>query len=126
MSVRLRPISREVLVLLHRENVAEHGGADGLREPGLLEAALEYPRARALSGQADIAALAAAHALGVLKYQPFIDGNKRAAFLAAGLFLRLNGWNIAASAGDAADVMLGVATGKLDEASFADWIRARL
>lgn len=124
--MKLRSVDREVLLLLHRESVAEHGGADGLREPGLLEAALEYPRARALSGQADIAALAAAHAMGVLKYQPFIDGNKRAAFLASGLFLRLNGWGIAASTGDAANMILKVATGKADEAMFANWIRARL
>ncbi|RJG06013.1 type II toxin-antitoxin system death-on-curing family toxin [Noviherbaspirillum cavernae] len=124
--MNLQSIDREALLALHRECVIEYGGNEGEHRPAALDAALAYPMERALSGEADIASLAAAHAFGVLNHRPFADGNTRAAFLALGLFLYVNGWRLSASQTDAANIMLKVVTGEIDESMLTDWIRARL
>jgi death-on-curing protein len=114
----------EALILLHDESLAEHGGAAGLRDPGLFESALARPRNLALYGNPDAFDLAASYAHGLAKNHPFVDGNKRCAFLAAGLFLAMNRWRLAASQVDATTTMLALAAGELDEAGYAAWLRA--
>jgi death-on-curing protein len=80
----------KVLLAVHEEQLAEHGGAPGTRDLGLFESALARPRNLALYGQPDIADLAAAYGCGIARNHPFIDGNKRTAFVAVELFLLLN------------------------------------
>lgn len=116
-------IDRLALELLHDESLAEHGGASGLRDEGLLESALARPLNLAVHGQADVADLAAAYGVGLAKNHPFVDGKKRVAFLAVGLFLALNGWRLVASQADATLTLLAVAAGEIDEATFARWLR---
>lgn len=123
---RWRWIDRRALLLLHDESLGEHGGAPGIRDEGLLDSALARPLNPLAYGTADAAALAAAYGIGLAKNHAFIDGNKRAAFLAVGLFLALNGHRLETSQADATLTMLDVAAGKLDEEAFADWIRAHL
>ena len=118
-----RWVDRGALVLLHDESLAEHGGASGLREEGLLEPALARPLNLAAYGSPDVHALAAACGVGLAKNHPFVDGNKRAAFLAVGMFLRLDGWRLTAPQADAMLTMLAVAAGQMDEAAFAHWLR---
>ena len=119
-------INRRVLLLLHDESLAEHGGASGLRDEGLLDSALARPLNLALYGEPDAASLAASYGLGLAKNHAFIDGNKRAAFLAVGLFLGLNGYRLKATQADATLTVLSVAAGELDEAGFAQWIRTHM
>jgi death-on-curing protein len=119
-----RWVDRRALELLHDESLAEHGGASGLRDEGLLESALARPLNLAAYGAPDIADLAAAYGVGVAKNHPFVDGNKRAAFLAVGMFLALNGRRLQAAQGEATLTMLAVAAGQMDEATFARWLRA--
>lgn len=118
-----RWIDRHALLLLHAESLAEHGGGEGLRGEGLLESALARPENLAANGQPDFASLAASYGLGLAKNPPFIDGNKRAAFLAVGLFLYLNGYQLQATQADATLTMLALASGDIDEAELAAWIR---
>jgi death on curing protein len=119
-------INRQVLLLLHDESLAEHGGASGLRDEGLLDSALARPLNLALYGSPDVASLAASYGLGLAKNHAFVDGNKRAAFLAVGLFLGLNGFRLITSQADATLTVLALAAGDLDESGFAEWIRARI
>jgi len=112
------------LVLLHDESLAEHGGAAGLRDAGLLESALARPQHLAVYGEPDLADLAAAYGVGIAKNHAFVDGNKRAAFLAVGLFLGVNGWRLVATQVDATLTMLAVAAGDIDEPTFAAWVRS--
>lgn len=121
-----RWVNRRALELLHDESLAEHGGASGLREEGLLESALARPIHLALYGEPDVAALAAAYGAGLARNHPFVDGNKRVAFLATGLFLALNGQRLRAAQADATLTMLGVAMGAVSEEEFGSWIRAHL
>jgi death-on-curing protein len=119
-------INRQVLLLLHDESLAEHGGASGLRDEGLLDSALSRPLNQALYGDPDVASLAASYGLGLAKNHAFVDGNKRAAFLAVGLFLGLNGFRLVATQADATLTVLALADGEIDESGFAGWIRARI
>ncbi len=121
-----RWIDRSALVLLHDESLAEHGGAPGLRNEGLQQSAQARPLHLVAYGQPDIADLAAAYGIGLAKNHPFVDGNKRAAFLAVGLFLALNGQRLAATQTEATLVMLDVAASGIDESGFALWIRDHL
>ena len=118
-----RWVDKTALVLLHDESLAEHGGASGMRDEGLLESALARPLHLASYEAPDAAALAAACGVGLAKNHPFVDGNKRAAFIAVGLFLALNGYRLCAGQLDATKAMLAVAAGELSEPDFADWIR---
>ena len=119
-------INRKALLLLHDESLAEHGGATGLRNEGLLDSALARPLNVALYSDPDVAGLAASYGVGLAKNHAFVDGNKRAAFLAVGLFLAINGYRLVATQADATLTMLGVASGDLDEGALADWIRNRI
>ena len=118
-----RWISKQALLLLHAESLAEHGGGQGMRDEGLLDSALARPQNLAAYGNPDHAALAASYGVGVAKNHPFIDGNKRAALLATGLFLYLNGYRLHASQADTTLTMLAVAAGDLSEDDFAAWLR---
>jgi death-on-curing protein len=118
-----RWVDKRALLLLHDESLAEHGGALGIRDEGLLDSALARPLNLDAYGTPDFADLAASYAVGLAKNHPFVDGNKRAAFLATGLFLHLNGYRLKASQADATLTMLAVAAGEMDEATFADWLR---
>jgi death-on-curing protein len=119
-------INHQVLLLLHDESLAEHGGASGLRDQGLLESALARPVNLALYEAPDVADLAAAYGVGLAKNHAFVDGNKRAAFLTVGLFLALNGCRLRATQADATLIMLSVASGDLPEVGFASWILRNL
>ena len=121
-----RWIDKRALLILHDESLAEHGGPSGLRDEGLLDSALARPLNLVAYGQPDLADLAAPYGVGIAKNHPFVDGNKRAAFLAVGLFLRLNRHRLTASQADATLAMLRVAAGDLDEAAFAAWLRDQI
>jgi death-on-curing protein len=121
--MKRRWVDRRALLLLHADSLAEHGGAAGLRDEGLLDSALARPLNLAAYGEPDFAALAASYGVGLAKNHAVVDGNKRAAFLAVGLFLALNGQRLVASQVEATTTMLALAEGSLDEAGFADWIR---
>ncbi len=120
-------IDRGTLLLLHDESLAEHGGASGVRDAGLLDSALARPENLVAYGSdADVAALAAAYAYGLARNHAFVDGNKRATFLATGLFLALNGYRLVATQADAALTVLSLAAGDIDEAAFAAWLRQHI
>lgn len=118
-----RWVSRRALELLHDESLAEHGGAPGIRDENLLESALARAPNLAQYGQPDYAQLAAAYGYGLAKNHPFVDGNKRAALLGAGLFLALNGYRLKATQRDATLTILGLAAGEITEDTFAQWLR---
>jgi death on curing protein len=119
-----RWVDKRALLLLHAESLAEHGGSAGLRDEGLLDSALARPLNLVAYGEPDFADLAASYAFGLAKNHPFVDGNKRAAFLSTGLFLALNGFRLTASQVDATQAMLALAAGELSEEAFARWLRA--
>jgi death-on-curing protein len=123
-----RWLDARAIVLLHAESLAEHGGPEGLRDDGLLESALARPlNLSAYQTEADIAALAAAYGWGIAHNNPFVDGNKRAALLAIGLFLGLNGFRLTADKATDTRMMMGVAAGeKIDESVLGDWVRAHI
>lgn len=116
-------LSAEVLRAVHDEQLAEHGGAAGVRDEGLFELAMARAQNLACYGDPDAAELAAACGCGLARHHPFIDGNKRTAFVAVELFLQLNGLELKAEDVDCVLTMLAMASGTLDEAGFADWIR---
>jgi death on curing protein len=121
-----RWVDRKALLLLHDESLAEHGGASGIRDEGLLDSALARPLNLALYESPDVAALAASYASGLARNHPFLDGNKRAAFLAVGLFLARNGFRLQATQADATLTMLGLAAGDMSEAAYAEWLRSHI
>lgn len=121
-----RWLPREVLLAVHEEQLAEHGGAPGVRDEGLFDSALARPQQLANYGEPDIADLAAAYAFGLVRNHPFIDGNKRTGFVAAQLFLWLNGHRINAPLVDCVLTTLALAAGDIDEGAFADWLRRHL
>lgn len=123
MTARWRWVSKQALILLHDESLAEHGGLAGIRDAGLLESALARPVNLASYGEPDLAELAGSYASGIAQNHPFVDGDKRAAFLAAGLFLAMHGKRLVATQLDATETMLGLAAGALTEVDFAEWIR---
>ena len=115
---------RDALVL-HERLLALHGGAAGLRDAGLLESALARPRQlHAYADAPDAIDLAAAYTAGLVRNHPFIDGNKRTGFVVGVLFLELNGYTFTASEADAAQAVLALAAGALDETGYAAFLRA--
>ena len=116
-------LDNAVLMAVHGEQLAEHGGIAGVRDEGMFISAMQRAQNLAAYGAPDFAELAAAYGVGLAKNHPFLDGNKRTAFVATELFLLLNGYQLGASDADCILTMLGVAAGELDEAAFAAWIR---
>jgi death-on-curing protein len=119
-------IEPTVIVAIHEEQLAEHGGPAGIRDNGLLESALARPLQLSHYGKPDVADLAASYAFGIARNHPFIDGNKRTAFVAAELFLALNGYLLDADDADCVSHVLALAASELDEPSFAAWLRLHL
>ena len=111
---------------VHEEQLAEHGGGTGLRDANLLGSALGRPEQLACDGTPDVADLAAAYGYGISRNHPFVDGNKRTAFVATELFLALNGFDLSANDVECVMTMLDVATGDIEEAAFAHWIRSHI
>jgi death-on-curing protein len=119
-------LERQVLLAVHEEQLAEHGGASGLRDEGLFDSALGRPLNLAAYGEPDAAALAASYGYGLARNHPFVDGNKRTAFVAVELFLWLNGHQLRSDDADCVLTMLALAAGDLSEDAFAQWLRERL
>lgn len=116
-------LHRATIEILHDESLANHGGLSGIRDSGLLESALERPKNRHHYGDGDIHNLAGEYAFGVARNHPFLDGNKRTAFLAAATFLAVNGYTLTASEADATLKTLALAAGELDADAYARWLR---
>jgi death on curing protein len=112
-----------IVLDIHEEQLALFGGPGGVRDPGLLESALARPQNQFAYGQSDLAALAAAHAFGIARNHPFVDGNKRTAFATMIVFLGLNDIAFAPESAEATAVMLALAAGEVDEAGLTRWIR---
>lgn len=119
-------LTLQVIQLVHEEQLAEHGGPAGVRDEGLLASAMGRPQNRALYESPDAATLAASYAFGIARNHPFVDGNKRTAFVAMETFLGLNGFELLASDEGCVLKTLGLAAGDIDEAVFAQWIRDHL
>ena len=115
---------REVVSMLHEQSLAEFGGSPGGRDETLLESALGKPLNLFAYGKPTLFGLAASHAFGIVKNHPFIDGNKRAGFVVAVIFLELNGWKFRASEVDAALRTLALAAGEMSKAAFAEWLKS--
>ncbi|SHG71714.1 death on curing protein [Kaistia soli DSM 19436] len=116
---------REVLVA-HERQLLRFGGPAGLRAPGPLESALDQPRNKWTYGETDLPVLASAYAYGIARNRPFIDGNKRAAFVAMVLFIRRNAVLFAPPPAESTLAILGLAAGEISEDSLARWIRDRM
>ena len=116
----------EVALAAHAEQLAEHGGGEGVRDHRLLESAMARPQNLAAYGEPDAAALAAAYAFGIARNHPFIDGNKRTAAVVSETFLVLNGFALTASDAELVVAFLALAAGELSEDETADWFRAHL
>jgi death on curing protein len=117
-----RRITYAQIVRIHDEQLAIFGGRAGLRDPGLLQSAIDRPRNKLSDGETNLAALAAAYAFGLAKNHPFVDGNKRTTFAAMMVFLAKNGVDVDFPQPDAVRVILELAAGKLTEAKLAAWI----
>ena len=125
-SVPWRWVSLEVDLAVHSRQIAEHGGADGSAELGLIESALARPTNSMSFGDPDAASLAAAHAYGLVSNHGLVDGNKRVAWLTARLFLLANGRKLVFDPFDAIRIMESASAGQVSEAVVANWFRARL
>ena len=116
-----------VVFAIHEAQLAEHGGIAGIRDEGLLSSALARPlNLYAYGDKPDAASLAAAYAFGIARNHPFLDGNKRTAFVVMELFLNLNGWNLDASDSVCISMMLTLASGNLSEEMLAKWLRGHM
>ena len=116
-------LSKAVVLAIHEEQLERHGGASGVRDEGLLESALARPQNAAAYSEPDMAELAALHALGIARNHPFIDGNKRAAWMAMVTFLDLNGYAFSPPEVEAVLTMLAMAAGEVEDAVFVAWVR---
>ena len=121
-------IDRELVLAIHDRQLAEHGGAEGVRDEGLLASALARPQQMQAYAEPapDVADLAAALAYGLARNHPFIDGNKRSAYVACRTFLALNGSHLVASIEDKYQTFLALADGRLPVEAFAAWLREHL
>ena len=117
-------IERAGLLLLHGESLAEHGGSAGIRDAGLLDSALARPLNQVAYSEPDLSDLAASYCVGIAKNHPFVDGNKRAAFLSIGMFLHINGYRLQVSQAEATLTILAVAAGDITETQLATWLRS--
>ena len=117
-------LSRPLILAIHEEQLRAHGGAPGLRDAGLLESALARPLNRAGYSAPDTSELAAVYALGIIGNHPFIDGNKRTAYVALETFLALNGLRFPVTDADAVITTLRMAAGDITEAEVIAWVRA--
>jgi death-on-curing protein len=119
-------IDDRVALAVHDRQLAEHGGGQGVRDPGALESALARPRNRWAYGETDLCRLAAAYAFGIARNHPFVDGNKRTAWIAARSFLILNDRDLDYARREAVRLVEQLAAGELSEGELADWFRSHL
>jgi death-on-curing protein len=115
-------VDLEVVLAIHDEQLAEHGGQAGVRDRGLLESALARPRHQVVYGEQSLARLAASYAFGISRNHPFLDGNKRTSLVVAEFFLELNGLELTATDAECVNTFLQLAAGELTEDSLADWV----
>ena len=126
-SAEPRWVSRLVIEAVHLDQMREHGGLIGFRDENALESALARAKQRwAYEPDSDLSRLAAGYVFGICNGHPFRDGNKRNSFLAAVIFLGLNGFDLVTSDEAVVETMWAVASGRLDEEAIADWIRLRI
>jgi death on curing protein len=119
-------LSQQIVLAIHDEQLAEHGGAAGVRDEGLLESALARPLNRAGYGDPDSAELAALYAVGIVRNHPFVDGNKRTGYVMLETFLELNGALFPVSDAAAVIAMLQLAAGDTSDNDFTEWVRAQV
>ncbi len=121
-------VREDVVLAIHRRQLAEHGGAEGVRDNNLLLSALARPQNLFAYSEPkpDLAALAASYAFGIARNHPFVDGNKRTAFVVCRTFLKINGADFTATQQEKYLTFLSLAEGNLPEDELADWIRVRL
>ena len=118
-------ISLELAGAIHQRQLAEHGGPDGVRDQGMLESVLTRARQKYADAahEVDMPELAAAYAFGIARNHPFVDGNKRTAYVLCRTFLVLNGWDLVGPLADRYPIFLALAAGELSEDQLADWLR---
>ena len=116
-------ITLAVVLAIHDEQIVEHGGAEGIRDLGLLESTIHRPRDLLAYGQPDLADLAACYAYGTVQNHAFVDGNKRTSAVVTRLFLGLNGATLEASEADRLETWTALGAGQRSEADLAMWIR---
>jgi death-on-curing protein len=119
-------IDLEVVLAIHDEQLAEHGGQAGVRDRGLLESAMIRPQNQFAYGERSLPRIAASYAFGISRNHPFLDGNKRTSLVVAELFLELNGYELTTTDAECVTAFLQLAAGELTEEQLADWIEARL
>lgn len=116
-------LSQEVILAIQSQLLARFGGLEGLRDEGLLESALARPKQLLSYGAPSLSDMAAAYAHGIAKNHPFLDGNKRAAFMAAYTFLGINGLSLDAPEEEAVLQTLALAAGEIDADAYAAWLK---
>ncbi|CAN5868109.1 type II toxin-antitoxin system death-on-curing family toxin [soil metagenome] len=119
-----RWLTAAMVLAFHSNQIREHGGSLGLRDRGLLESALDRPRNKHhYAPDTELVELASAYCFGIARNHPFVDGNKRVAFQAMYVFLRLNQFMIEAEEPEVVRVVLALAAGELDELGLTDWLK---
>jgi death-on-curing protein len=116
-------LTRQIVIAIHDEQLAIHGGASGVRDEGTLESALDRLRNKWSYENAELPELAAAYAFAIARNHPFVDGNKRTSLLALYTFLGVNGFDFDVPEADAAAMILSLAAGEADEFGLTRWIR---
>lgn len=123
--MNIKWLTCEIMLAAHTRSLRDHGGADGVRDSGMLESALGRPQNLLSYAEPDLFELAAAYAFAIVKNHPFVDGNKRTAFFAAYVFLGLNGFALDADEAETAAIVVDLAAGEVTEAELALWLRAK-
>ncbi|NJL77900.1 MAG: type II toxin-antitoxin system death-on-curing family toxin [Richelia sp. RM2_1_2] len=118
-------VEESVVIAIHRRQLAEHGGIDGIRDKGLLESALFRPKNKFNYDNPNIFDLAAAYGYGIVKNHPFVDGNKRTSYVVMRTFLKLNGYDIQASEMEKYETWMYLASSQINEVQLADWIERK-
>lgn len=118
-------VEEAVVIAIHRRQLSEHGGNDGIRDRGLLESALFRPKNQLVYGNPAIFDLAAAYGYGIVKNHPFIDGNKRTSYVVMRTFLKLNSYDIQVSAPEKYDFWIRLADSQITETELAQWIQEK-
>lgn len=119
-------VAFDVAIAAHREQLAEHGGGDGVRDMNLMESAMARPQNVAAYGDPDATELAASYAYGIARNHPFVDGNKRTAAVVSETFLMLNGYDLTVSDAELVVIFLALAAGDLAEDDLAQWFREHI
>ena len=119
-------VSEAAALAIHNEQIARHGGAEGVRDRGMFQSAMARPQNLVAYGDPDAAALAAAYGFGIARNHPFVDGNKRTAAVVSGIFLMLNGHALNVTDAELVVAFLALAAGELTEDELADWFRQHI